>query len=155
MSFPTFTSAPQVKANLYTIAKDTVFAADANVGVYLGHPGMVDPDQDMVLFLDVHATQDPATLANRSRDETVELDVMFSSFIAGQDDDSAATARVYALVGQLEQYCRVTDPTLGGAVLWCFLTEHQSKGATAPESLPGGRLIYVLARFTARARISN
>lgn len=155
MTFPSFTAAPQLKANLYNIAKNTVYVQDPNVGVYLGNPGMADPDQDMVLFLDMHTTQDPATLANRSRDETIELDVMYSSFVGGEDDDAAATDRAYHLLGQLEQYCRTTDPTVGGAVLWCFVTEIQSKGQTAPESLPGGRLIYVLARFTARARISN
>lgn len=157
MTFPTFTAALDLKSNMFDLAH-TLFDddADPSVQVSYGAMGSADPGSDQVVFLDVNGNQEPATMGTgRSRDETLTLDVGFSCFRAGVDDDREPTEGAYALLSRLEDHLRTTDPTVGGAVLWCFLTEHQSVGRTVTGNLGAGRLIYVLARFTARARISN
>jgi hypothetical protein len=55
----------------------------------------------------------------------------------------------------VEQYARVTDTTIGGAVRWCFLTQHTSQGHTDPQVLEQGRVIEISATFTALARVTN
>lgn len=151
----TATVAAQFKDAMYRIATD-LFEEDSDVRVNYGHPGTTDPSDDMIYLLDVGTQQDPATVGmGRSRNERLTLDVMVSSFVAGVDDDQQPTQRAYDLLGLIENHCRTVDPQLGGLVLWCFLTATSSKGATAPESLPNGRIIYCLAQFSALARISN
>lgn len=151
----TATAAAAFKDVMFKIATD-LFADDHEVLVNYGHSGTADPAPDMIYLLDVGTQQDPATVGmGRSRNEHLTLDIMISSVVAGVDDDQQPTQRAYDLLGQIENYCRTTDPTLGGLVLWCFLTATSSKGATAPESLPNGRIIYCLAQFSALARISN
>lgn len=156
MTFPTTTAALELKNGIYDLAV-TLFGDDTDPRVQVGYGVPIsDPEADQVVVLDVGADQDPATMGTgRSRDEVLTIDVGFSCFRAGVDDDREPTEGAFALLKRLEEHIRTTDPTIGQAVLWCFLTELQTTGRTATGNLGAGRLIYVLARFTARARISN
>lgn len=153
---PVSTAAHTFKNAFYQAAK-TTFANDAQVLVSFGHPGMQQND-DMIIFLDVSSQQEPGTLSrtNRGREETLTLHVFVSSYRAGElENDLVPTARVYELLGQLENYARTTDTELGGAVRECFLTDHNSSGSTDPQVLASGRMVDCIATFTARVRITN
>lgn len=152
---PVSTAAYEFKNAFYLVAK-ALFDADADVLVSFGHPGLQVSD-DMILFLDVTSSQDTATIStNRTREETLTLQVFVSSYAAGElDNDLVPTARVYELLGALEDYVRSTDTSLGGTVRHCFLTEHTSQGSTDPQVLGGGRMVDCVATFTAQVRISN
>lgn len=142
--------------SFYQVVVD-MFKDDPQVLVSDGHPGTATND-DLIVFIDVKSTQVEANLSitNRSREETLEQHIYVSSFRAGElDNDRVPKKRVYELLGQIENYVRTTDTTLGGAVRQCFLTEHQSKGATEPAIVANGRQVDCYAIFTALARISN
>jgi len=135
----------------------TLFAADPKVLVSFGHPGTQYSD-DMILFLNVSAQQQIATMSttNRSREETLTLDIFISSFRNGEtDNDKAPSDRVYALLDSLSNYVRKTDTTLGGVVRESYLTSHQSAGSTDQAVLGRGRMVDCVAQFTAIARITN
>lgn len=126
------------------------------LGVYYGHPGIKLPD-DIVSVMRVTAQQEPGPIGtNRARDLTLTADVTVSIYRAGgADQEAVAAAQAYALLTAVEEHCRVTDTTLGGAVWWCFCTSHESEGATNPDLLAKGRVIEITATFTARARITS
>lgn len=130
--------------------------AGTDVQVAFGHPGQSQAD-DIVAFGRVSTEQDVATLgSNRSREETLTLDVVFSIFRGGGPDmEKVASDRGYALLGQLETFARVTDTTIGGTVRHCFLVSHESDGSTDPQILAAGRLIEITAQFRAQARITS
>jgi hypothetical protein len=150
--------------------KDAFFAAavtnhasDNGVRVSYGHPGSgtrgVD---DLIAVKNVRVTADWGPMGIRhARDVILELDVEYSAFISGvDDDDKSATDRAYALLDVDDAYCRRApayngDSTLGGVVRDCMLTSSESAGVTDNAFLAQGRLIVVLATFTARARITD
>lgn len=131
-------------------------STEPGVLVSFGHPGNAKPD-DIVGFMDVRSQQDPANLGtNRSREEVIELDVLFSIYRGGgAEQEVVCTDRAYYLLGQLENFVRVTDTTVGGTVRHCFLISHTSDGSTDPDVLAAGRFIEVTATFQAYARITN
>lgn len=152
----TATVAADFKDAFYQVAVD-MFKDDPDVLVSYGHYGIENAD-DVILFLGVQTEQATATMSstNRSREETLTLDVYIRSFRAGEaDNDRVPTARVYELLGRLEDYVRTTDTTLGGVVRQCFLTSSQSEGLTDKQMLAMGRQIDCVAQFTALARITN
>lgn len=150
------TAADEFKLAFFNAATD-LMAGDPdteNVVVTYGWPGSFAPD-DLISFLGVTSEQDAATMGRRSRDETLELTVSISCFRGGGQDMELVTAqRAYQLLRMLETYCRTTDTTVGGTVMWCFLTGHESAGHTDPALIEDGRTNEIVARFTARARIT-
>lgn len=149
-------AAPQIKDALKQLTAN-LFKDDANVLVSFGHPGP-QSSGDMICWLGLRTQQleGPFSTSNRGRDETVEVDVFVSSFMAGEsDNDKPASDRAYWLLGQIENAVRTGDPTLNQNCLWCFLTATSSKGATEPSTLANGRSVDILATFTARVRITN
>lgn len=131
---------------------------DTDVMVCYGHPGTNLPP-DIVSFGKVTCVQTPGPMSatRRSRDLTLTVEVTVSIYRGGPDPQTEKVCgdRAYALLTLLEEYLRVTDPTLGGLVWWCFLTEHESTGTTDPDLLTQGRLIEITATFTAQARITS
>lgn len=144
------------KKAFYQAVKD-LFAADPDteqVYVVYGQPSTYQPD-DIVSFGRLTSGQETATLStNRSREETLTLEVTVSCFMGGTEDGEIATAdRAYELLRRIEHYVRMTDTTLGGLVRTCTLTAHNSEGATPEELMEAGRVTEVVATFTAHARI--
>lgn len=131
---------------------------DTNVTVCYGHPGQYQPD-DIIAVGRITCTQVPGPISrtNRARDVTLTAEVHVSCFRGGPDPETEKLAgdRAYALLSLIEEQVRVTDTTLGGLVWWCFCTDHDSDGITDPQMLAKGRLVEILATFTAQARITN
>lgn len=146
--------AAQFKDAMVTAA--TTAINDADVMVCYGHPGTVQPD-DIVSFGRVTSTQSPHTMStNRTRWNTLTIDVTISVYrTGGADQEQVAGDRAYELLNLIEEYVRVTDTTLGGLVLYCFCTSHESDGYTDPQVIAKGRLIEITATFTAESRITS
>lgn len=152
----TFTAGMAFKAALYEAIK-TLFADDPeakDVLVCPGAPGNFAPD-DIVAVTRLEVQQDFATMgANRGREETLTVDVVFSCLINGDgEQELPAQQRAFDLLGKIEYYVRMTDTTLGGTVRHCLLTGVQTDGQTPDEYLQAGRGVDVVATFTARNRV--
>ncbi|WP_115790037.1 hypothetical protein [Arthrobacter silvisoli] len=128
--------------------------ATPHVYVVFGTPASYEPD-DIVSFGRVTSGQAVATLTtNRSREETLTVEVRISCFVGGAEEaEIAASERCYELLRMIERHVRMTDTTVGGTVRTCFLTSHESDGETPEELLEQGRVIDVTATFTAAARV--
>lgn len=154
----TATNADVFKVNFFTAVKDLMAAtADTqSVLVLYGYPDTYVPE-DVIEFGQVTANQTFGTLStNRSRDETIQLTVFITVQRAGgQEMEQVCADRAYYLLRLMENQVRVTDTTVGGAVRWCFLTQHTTTGHTDPAVLEQGRVIEISATFTAEARITN
>ena len=151
------TAAQEFKAAFYEAAL-ALFANDDGVLVIFGAPSQAElAYDDVVAFLGVQATQQEATLStNRSREEVLTLTVRVDCQRAGEiDQEQVASDAAYGILRRLEEYVRVTDTTLGGVVRHCFLTSHQSEGATELEGIANGRNIVIDAVFTAHVRITS
>lgn len=151
----TATAAFNVKRALYQAAQQLYDDTIVNVAF-----GATVEDRDrleMVTFLELTANQEqgPLSSSNRSRDEDVEVVVVFSVFRAGDPDDLGVSEQAYANLRTLEQYVRKTNTTLDGACMWCFLASHNSYGYTDQDLLNQGRLIEIEATFRARVRITG
>lgn len=152
------TLAQAFKAAFVAAAQTLVASRDPEVLVSFGHPGQAMGNfDDLVAFTTISVDQEPATLGtNRSRSETLTQTVQISCYRAGGPDrEQVASDGAYELLGLLEHHVRVTDTTLGGLVLWCFLTSHTSTGETDPDLLASGRTIDIDATFTAKARVTG
>lgn len=86
------------------------------------------------------------------RDSVLTCDVLV---LARRTDQRAADLRAADLLAFIEHHVAHVDPTLGGAVLWCSVTSHQSTGITPGPDMPDGRGTEITATFTAQARIST
>jgi hypothetical protein len=126
-----------------------------HVYVVFGQPATYQPE-DIVSFGRLSVGQAAATMStNRSREETIAVEVTVSCFLGGDEDAEIATAeRAYELLRRIERHVRMTDTTLGGVVRECVLTSHESEGATPEELTEQGRVTEVVATFTAKARIT-
>lgn len=146
------------KEAFYLAAKELMATTPETEAVYVafGQPATVEPDE-IISFGSIGAGQEKATLGtNRSREETLTLDVQISVVRGGAEEaEILASRRCYELLRMLEYHVRVTDTTVGQTVRECFLTSHESPGATPEEVMHKGRMIDVLATFTAKARIRN
>lgn len=139
----------QAITDLFAQADDTQY-----VLVSLGAPANLEPE-DLVAFTRTTSEQNPATMGNRGREELLTQEVVISCFVAGGDEaEKAAHDRAYYLLGIIENYCRKVDTTLGGTVRHCFLTGHECDGQTPSDYLDRGRVIEIIARFAAAARIA-
>jgi hypothetical protein len=114
--------------------------------------------QDAIVVGEITSQQEPATVSatRRTREETLTLNIIIYGFRAGGEDaEGLAEAAAYSMLGQLEEYVRVTANTLGGVVRECFLTESASGSATDDKVLAQGRMTVIAATFTAHARITS
>lgn len=155
----TATAADEFKYNFFSAIKDLMATTPdtANVLVVYGYPDTYVPE-DVIEFSTVSSVQSygPSSGTNRSRDETLTLDVFITCQRGGgQEMELVCAQRAYQLLRMIETYARVTDTTIGGTVRWCFLTQQQSMGHTDPTVLEQGRVIEITATFTATARVST
>lgn len=154
----TATVAATFKNNFFTSVQALMAAGPdtAYVLTCFGQPGTLEPE-DIVSFGRLSVNQTSATISpNRTRDEMLTLDVDISCYRGGGPEmEQVASDRAYELLRMIEQQVRVTDTTVGGTVRWCFLTSHDSTGATDPAMLEQGRAIDITATFTALARITS
>lgn len=153
----TSTRAAEFKNAFHTAAVALWATAEPDVQVAFGHPGKFQAD-DIVAFGRVTSDQVPPTMGtNRSREETLTQEVMFSIYRGGTgtDVEKVCSDRAYQLLDDLSEMVRVTDTTLGGVVRDCFLTSHESDGETDAAVLAKGRLIEIRATFTAHTRITS
>jgi hypothetical protein len=152
------TAAPGYKNALYAAAQQLYAGSPdtAQVLVSFGQPGTFEPDEIVKIGM-ITTDQSPATIStNRAREETLTLEVTVSVHRGGgPDQEQVASDRAYALLQLLADYVHHTDTTLGGAVRMCFLTSTESDGATDPDLIAQGRMIAIVAKFTAAARITN
>lgn len=151
--------------SIATLAYDymTAFEAAARTAIAGADPGgkvLVDygypePNRaaDMILIIRLDSAQDWATLGtNRSREETLNLEVHFASW---RSDQKQANAAAYGWLQLVERYCRMTDPTLGGVMRQVMLTGISSQGFTYGPDVPKGRGADVIATFTGSGRVSG
>lgn len=153
-----FTHALEFKKALYNIT--TQLLADdpdtADAMVCPGLPGTFDAP-DLLVFGRVSMSQSPATMGtNRSREETLTVELTISCFMGGDEDQELPSQeRAFELLGKIEYYVRMTDTTLGGVVRQCFLTSVDTDGETPPEYSAKGRAVDVTATFTAQNRVTG
>jgi hypothetical protein len=151
----TATAADEFKEKFHTAVQD-LMAEDEDtqhVLVTYGAPGTFEPE-DLVSFTSTESVQDPKTIGNRGREEVIIQEVQISCWRGGGQEMELVTAkRAYQLLRMIEFYCRKTDTTVGGTVMWCFLTSHECFGQTDPQFIEQGRVSEITARFTARSRI--
>lgn len=154
----TATAGEALKGALYDAIKD-MFAGDEHtryVHVTYGAPGTLEPD-DIVSILGISSVQENGPIGGRrSRDETLIITISISCWRGGgQEMERVTSERSFDLLRRIEEYCRVTDTTVGGTVWHCFLTGYDCEGFTDPQSIHEGRTTDITARFTAQARITN
>lgn len=143
-----------VKNAMETAIRTAIAAADPNGRVLVdwGYPTQKAPP-DMILIMRATSPQTYATMGtNRSREETITLEVHFLSWRSDQRQADTAAWQWAAIV---EDYCRMTDPYLGGTVRECLVTNYDSDGYTKPGDNAAGRGCEIIATFTARNRISG
>lgn len=145
-------AAPTFKAAFYAAA---VAALPDTVRVSYGHPGTSFLEDDIVAVMGATGDQTPATMGTpRSREETIRLEVVVSSYRGGgAEAEPVAEAAAFALLGTLETYVRLTDPTVGGTVRLCQLEEWRAEPATDEALLTQGRQVELTATFRAEVRI--
>lgn len=105
----TTSAIPLVKSGLVATLTSLL---PAPVFVSYGHPGTVRAD-DMVAVMNAHAAQNWVVMTpSRPHDETVTVDVVFSSY--RDDTQQVVTERAFAMLALLETYAR-SDPSFGVA----------------------------------------
>ena len=70
------------------------------------------------------------------------------------DDEGEVHDRAYQLLDIIDGAIR-TDPTLGGAVLWCYSDEVASDGITDESDAGWGRICALSVTFVSRAMITR
>lgn len=124
------------------------------VAVNFGYPATLEPE-DVVSVMGITSEQQAVTIGRRSREEILTLTVLISCWRGGGGEQEIITARrAYDLLGKIERWVRLVDPTVGGTVRQCFLLDHESDGATDEDVLQTGRATDITARFLAQARIT-
>ncbi|PRB69516.1 hypothetical protein [Arthrobacter sp. MYb213] len=152
----TFTAGMAFKRALYEKIRD-LYADDPatqDVLVCPGTPGSFTPDE-IVAVTSLEIQQDFATMGpNRSREETLTVDVVFSCLFGGDDtQELPSQERAFELLSIIERHVRMEDTTLNGTVRHCLLTSVQTDGQTPAEYLHAGRGVDMTATFTARNRV--
>jgi len=143
--------APAVKAALFALCQ-TLYPAPIQVAY--GHPG-TDLESDIVSVGSVRATQKIATMSpQRNREETISVDVVFSSFAGGGPEvQQTVTERAYALCALLENYLQTTDYTLSGTARLARVTGADLYESDDAELLALGRLSELTATVHVEVRI--
>lgn len=129
---------------------------DPAVQVGLGMP-WPQTAQDLIAVGGVESQLEPGPMGpQRSRDETLTVEVLISVFRpGGQDQEQVASDRAYELLGAIERHLRMVDPTVGGLVRACLLTGHRMESDPFDDGTGMGRVVEVLATFAAQARIRD
>ena len=148
-------AAPAFKAALFTACQG-LFPSPALVTY--GHSGTQSAD-DMIALMDMTSEQEVGPLSpQRRREETLTIEVVFSCWGGGVDQQTITT-RAYALLALLEDYLQnsgvsaSTQINLGGVVRDCRVTSHVLVETDDPDDLALGRLAEITATVTARVRI--
>lgn len=168
------TAGPSVKKRAYQLAIGGdgfgagIFSTRTGTLITFGHPGAERTD-DMVYFGDWRVVQEPGPLSrsNRSRDEAIEFDVIFSSYRGGgwRAELDAADASE-ALCQDFEYYVRQTNTELAtspgagdGVARYCFMTAAQAEGFTVVSAedpqIEVGRNVSITATFAAVVSITG
>ncbi len=152
---PVSTQAHAFKKAFYDAAV-ALFENVTSTHVAFGHPGTEEVD-DIVVFRGLRSIQEPGPMStNRAREETLQLDIFISvARGGGPEQEEICSDRGYEILGDLENYVRSTDPTVGGTVRECHLASHESDGWTVANETFRGRNITILATFEAKVRITN
>ena len=152
----TVTVAYQFKAALFDAATSLWATSHPEMLVNWGALAGPNRPDDHVLFLGTDSDQVPATLStNRSREETLHVELQF--FVTRWGEVEAAREAdeyLYARIGDLERYVRMTDTTLGGVVRHCFLVSHITDARSFMKNNLAGHLAAAIVRFEAKARIT-
>jgi hypothetical protein len=151
------TAAFRFRKAFFEISRD-LFEDDPDykeVSVFFGYPDTLEP-WDVVAVEGISSEQSAANIGpRRAREELLTLTIQISVFRAGGGDQEIVTAdRAYDLLGRIERYIRLEDPTVKGTVRQCFLLDHDSDGTTDESTLQNGRVTDITARFAANARIT-
>jgi hypothetical protein len=153
-----FTNALEFKKALYNATKQLLAEDPETVeaSVNPGLPGTFDAP-DLLVFGKVSMSQSVATMGtNRSREETLTVELTISCFLGGDEDQELPSQeRAFMILGKIERYVRMTDTTLGGVVRQCFLTSVETDGETPAEYSAEGRAVDVTAIFTAQNRVTG
>jgi hypothetical protein len=158
----TFTAGLAFKHALFEAIRD-LYAANPETEAVLvcpGMPGTYQPEE-IVSVTRLQVAQTFATMGHqRSREETLTVDVVFSVIHGGGGADADALelssqARSFELLGMIEHHVRKVDTTLGGVVRQCLLTSVETDGQTPEEYLAQGRGVDVTATFTAQNRVTG
>lgn len=146
-------AAPDLAEGLLAVA-ESLWGSDSSVLVTDGMPAF-DPWNDVVCVASSSVNSEPAGASpRRPRDEFIAQEIILYCYRAGgREQQAVVRRRAYDMLGELEDYVRLTDPTVGGAVLQCFLTDHTGDSATDQSILANGRMFVLSATFTARNRI--
>lgn len=130
--------------------------ADTTVQVELGYP-WPQTAADIVAVGPVRSELTAATMTpQRTRDETLTAEVLISVFRpGGQEVEEIASDRAYELMDAIEHYIRMTDPTLGGLLMWLFVTAHEADSAPYSDDTTQGRTVEISVTLTGRARTRN
>ncbi len=141
-------AAPTLKAALVT---ELAVLFPAPTTVAYGPPGNY-LDDEVVSVTDVVSSSEVATLSpNRTREETLDVTVIFSvTNGGGYEAQQTVTERAYAMVADLENYLKVTDPTVGGTVRGNAGVVAHDMTESAPD---GSRNCQIVVTVRAHARI--
>lgn len=143
---------------------DAAYAAAAGLWTDPANPVLVTDEapvfdiyNDIVTFGTFTSDQVPATISTRrTREEEITFEMIVYSFrFGGSEQRAIVRDRATELLGDFEEYVRVTNTTLGGVVRHCFLSRFVSDAATDPDVLSKGRLQVLSATFTAVNRITS
>jgi hypothetical protein len=153
----TGSSAPTVKAALFT-ELETLFPDPIQVAY--GDPGS-DVQNQIVSVGTMRADLAMANMGRRplrSRDETLQIDVLFSVFSGGVDIEAQqlATEAAYALLGTfMDWVATVGNETVAGSCRNAWVASHSLEEAVATNDAndPIGRLATVTAVLTTEARL--
>ncbi len=130
-------------------------AADALAGVQVTYGAPADhEDPEVVALLGVRDPDEEAAAMGAGRkDETYQLEVGVKVHDRG-GEAADVDARAYALADAVAEAVEGTgDYTLGGTVMWAFVTSTVGVGAQAAEG--GGWVCFLTVLVTCKARIDR
>ncbi len=123
-----------VKAALYSALPGVTALADMQISWGLPPIGYVAPEY--VAIIDAEGDSQLATISpNRSREETIQQTFLVVTFNGDATQQQATTSRAFTIAEAIVDYCRTTDPTVGGTVRgmlpdlqWGYEEENGQKG---------------------------
>jgi len=96
---------------------------------------------------------DATVSTNRRRQGQVSVDVEIWAYRVTADERVTHSA-AFGILEDLEAAV-MSDPTLGGKALWCFVGETDSDGITTGDELGQGRATGIVATFEAQVIVSK
>ncbi len=148
----------EIESALFT-ATQTMFADQPDVLVAFGHPGMqMGNFNDIVAWMDYDVEQEPATLTStkRTRNADISIQLVVSAFRpGGHEEELVAAEAATALLEDIEDHIRATDPTLGDRAWKVMFTNHFKRSAQDGKALAKGRTVELFATVVASVRITS